>query len=162
MNIEKLFQMQTQLDDRIRQEHNLIEEDLMDEKILAFQVELGELANETRCFKYWSIKPASEREVILEEYVDGVHFLLSIGLELQTSSLSARNRKIENQSLTKQFMVLFQLSSQLGDTKKIELFEDLFQQYLHLGDLLNYSIEDIEIAYIGKNEVNHQRQNEGY
>lgn len=162
MNIEKLFQMQTQLDDRIKQEHNLLEEDLMDEKILAFQVELGELANETRCFKYWSLKPASEKEVILEEYVDGIHFLLSIGLELQTYCLSVQNSKIDNQSLTKQFMVLFQLSSQLGDSKKIELFEDLFHQYLHLGNLLNYTANEIETAYIGKNEVNHQRQNEGY
>lgn len=162
MNIGKLFQMQRQLDDRIKEEHNLIEKNLMDEKILAFQVELGELANETRCFKYWSLKPASEKEVILEEYVDGVHFLLSIGLELQKSSLSARNNKIENQSLTKQFLVLFQLSSQLGNSKKIDLFEELFQQYLHLGNLLNYTVGEIEAAYVGKNEVNHQRQNEGY
>lgn len=162
MNIEKLFQMQRQLDDRIKEEHNLMGKELINEKILAFQVELGELANETRCFKFWSLKPASEKEVILEEYVDGVHFLLSIGLELQMFSLSARNSKIENRSLTKQFMVLFQVSSQLGNSKKIELFEELFQQYMHLGKLLNYTADEIEIAYIGKNELNHQRQNEGY
>lgn len=162
MNIEKLFQMQRQLDDRIKQEHNLIGADLIDEKILAFQVELGELANETRCFKYWSLKPASDKEVILEEYVDGIHFLLSIGLELQTCSLSTSDNKIDNQSLTKQFMALFQLSSQLGALKKIDLFEEVFQQYMHLGKLLNYTPDEIETAYIGKNEVNHQRQNEGY
>ena len=51
-------------------------------KMLALLVEIGELANETRCFKYWSNKPASEREVILEEYVDGLHFILSIGIDL--------------------------------------------------------------------------------
>lgn len=50
--------------------------------MLALLVEIGELANETRCFKYWSNKPASEREVILEEYVDGLHFILSIGIDL--------------------------------------------------------------------------------
>lgn len=162
MDLDKMLLMQKQLDDRIKAEHNLIKEDLISEKILAFQVELGELANETRCFKYWSLKPASERAVILEEYVDGVHFLLSIGLDLKTCSLSASNSTIDNESLTKQFLLLFQLSSQLGDTKKTALFEELFQQYLYLGKLLNYTADDIEKAYIGKNEVNHQRQNEGY
>lgn len=162
MNLGKMLQMQKQLDDRIREEHNLVNEDLIGEKILAFQVELGELANETRCFKYWSLKPASNKAVILEEYVDGVHFLLSIGLDLETFSLTENNNQLGNDSLTKQFMLLFQLSGQFGDTKKVALFDELFQQYLYLGKLLNYSADDIEKAYIGKNEVNHQRQDEGY
>ncbi len=45
---------------------------------LALTIELAELANETRCFKYWSSKGPSEREVILEEFVDSIHFLLSL------------------------------------------------------------------------------------
>lgn len=39
-------------------------------------MEFGELANETRCFKYWSIKPMSDKEVILEEYIDCLFMIL--------------------------------------------------------------------------------------
>src|SRR5690554_6230630 len=82
MTLHKLFKMQHDLDQYILTEHGLQEEDLVDEKMLALFVEVGELANETRCFKFWSNKSASARAHILEEFVDGVHFILSIGLDL--------------------------------------------------------------------------------
>src|SRR5690625_2968355 len=115
MNLEKLFKIQTELDKRIVEKHGLQNEDLLDKKILALQVELGELANEWRGFKFWSEdrepktkeypkdictckdcamhwcdkvhESTAEEEGIyvnplLEEYVDCLHFILSIGLEL--------------------------------------------------------------------------------
>ncbi|WP_345840755.1 dUTP diphosphatase [Bacillus sp. P14.5] len=61
MNINELFQMQKALDTYIEKEHGLEEADLFQEKTMALLVEVGELANETRCFKFWSKKPASEK-----------------------------------------------------------------------------------------------------
>src|SRR5688500_20051556 len=55
--------------------------DVFREKCLALLVELGELANETRCFKFRSKKPRNDDSVLLEEYVDNRHFRLSLGLE---------------------------------------------------------------------------------
>ncbi|MFN7250705.1 MAG: dUTP diphosphatase [Anaerobacillus sp.] len=161
MNFKQMFQMQKELDERIRNEHKLMNVNLIDEKILAFQVELGELANETRCFKYWSLKQASPKEVILEEYVDGIHFLLSIGIDLQTVDISVEDQENEG-NLTKQFSMIYEQSSQLARTKVKKEFIELFQQYWFLGTLLNFTSTEIEAAYIGKNEVNHQRQNQGY
>ena len=37
-----------------------------------------------------------------------------------------------------------------------------FVAYLHLGKLLGFSWEEIEQGYIRKNEINHQRQDNGY
>ena len=54
MNISELYEMQRELDNRICKEHRLEGMNLVPSKILALQVELGELANETRCFKFWS------------------------------------------------------------------------------------------------------------
>lgn len=54
MNLVKLFETQKILDDRIVKEKGLEGQDLLPEKILALQVELGELANEWRGFKFWS------------------------------------------------------------------------------------------------------------
>ena len=55
--------------------------DVFQEKGLALLIELAELANETRCFKFWSTKGPSDDAVILEEYVDSIHFLLSLVLK---------------------------------------------------------------------------------
>src|SRR5690625_3399345 len=102
MNLQRLFEAQKKLDDHIRKEKGLEGEDLLDKKILALQVELGELANEHRGFKFWSsrqepvtndLRVADYKESgeailetynpLLEEYVDVVHFTLSVGLEIE-------------------------------------------------------------------------------
>src|SRR5690625_3524767 len=109
MNLQKLFDAQKKLDDHIRKEKGLEGQDLLDKKILALQVELGELAQEWRGFKFWSEdrEPRYEtveiyvhgydgpgqstrasieeyqRWPIEEEYVDCLHFLLSIGNDLK-------------------------------------------------------------------------------
>lgn len=55
MNLQKLFQMQKELDEHIDKEHPPKPgEDRLEKKILALQVELGECANKWRGFKYWS------------------------------------------------------------------------------------------------------------
>ena len=81
MKWDTLFTKQQELDKYIAENHDLKHKDVFEEKFLALLVELGELANETRCFKFWSKKAPSEKQIILEEYVDNIHFLLSIGLE---------------------------------------------------------------------------------
>src|SRR6185312_3767022 len=91
MNLIKLFETQSKLDARIVEEKSLQGRDMLPEKILALLVELGELANEWRGFKFWSNKqspairpsnPIEHGNPMLEEYVDCLHFILSIGLEL--------------------------------------------------------------------------------
>ena len=74
MNLTRLFQMQKELDSFIENTQQ-ISRDVFQEKGLALMVELAELANETRCFKFWSTKGPSERAVILEEFVDSIHFI---------------------------------------------------------------------------------------
>ena len=55
MNLAKLFELQRRLDEHIEREHpRKPGEDRLAKKILALQVELGELANRWRGFKYWS------------------------------------------------------------------------------------------------------------
>ena len=157
-----MYKMQKQLDTRIKQGHDLLDVNVVNEKILAFQVELAELANETRCFKYWSRKPASEREVILEEYVDGIHFLLSIGLELNYNSEPLHPNEEVKGTLTEQFLHLFDCSARFKQSQTLADFIFLFEQYLGMAKLLNFKHEEIEMAYIGKNQINHDRQTKGY
>src|SRR5690625_6116245 len=107
MNLQKLFKIQADLDKRIVENKGLQDQDLLGKKVLALQVELGELANEWRGFKFRKENPETryesteiyvhgyeragqnvrasieeyKRTPVLEEYVDCLHFILSIGLE---------------------------------------------------------------------------------
>ncbi|WP_102274316.1 dUTP diphosphatase [Cytobacillus massiliigabonensis] len=163
MNYQKLFAMQKGLDQHIESQHQLENEDLFDRKTLALLVELGELANETRCFKFWSLKQPSERKVILEEYVDGIHFILSLGLECGFETEKDYKANIHKaESVNDQFLLIYELISKFRAGKSLQEYKILFQAYLHLGELLGFHSEETEQAYLDKNEVNYQRQQEGY
>lgn len=161
MNLDKLFKLQHNLDERILKEHNLHEESLCSKKILALQVEISELANETRCFKFWSTKKASEKEVILEEYVDCLHFILSIGLEKDFHNIDICIKNLHC-DLCEQFMNFFINITDFIICASKGNYLTLFQNFLSLGLTLGFTEEDIENAYYKKNNVNHQRQDEGY
>ncbi|MCA0171632.1 dUTP diphosphatase [Bacillus sp. RAR_GA_16] len=159
MNFERLFTLQKQLDDRIVQEHKLEDVSLFESKLLALKVEVGELANETRCFKYWSKKAPSPKETILEEYVDGIHFILSLGLELGVTSFGDFPEKAaesEVQAFHEVYLAIDRL------TEKPEAYHRLMKSYLTLGKTIGLQYEEINEAYLKKNKVNHNRQDQGY
>lgn len=159
----KLFSLQRELDNRIMREHQLTG-DYFSERLLALQVEVAELANETRCFKYWSVKPPSERSQILEEYVDGIHFILSIGLTLgfQTFSFHGEHIYKKKESIVEQFLTIYQCIAKLQFDRSRHAYETLVHEYVLLGFMLGFSEQDMETAYMKKNEINHERQEQGY
>ena len=63
-----------------------------------------ELANETRSFKFWSTKGPSANEIILEEYVDSIHFLLSLLIEKVLMIITRWPRKEVAGDLTELFL----------------------------------------------------------
>lgn len=162
MNYEQLFQMQKLLDQHIEEKHGLQQERLIERKILALLVEVGELANETRCFKFWSVKPPAANETILEEYVDGIHFLLSLGLELKIEEHITIPTAKTNHTLTDQFLKVYECIAYFQTNISQDTYINMFSQYLILGELLGFSAEDVKRAYISKNEINFQRQEQGY
>ena len=161
MNLQMLFQMQTTLDKRILTEHNLEDVQLLQKKILSLQVELGELANETRCFKFWSTKKPSSKDIILEEYVDCLHFILSIGLEKKFDDVIL-NTKYNTSQLFQQFLDLYVNISDFTVSSSFDNYIAVFENFLCLGENLGFSNEDIQNAYLYKNNINHERQDNGY
>ena len=161
MNLKRLFQMQNTLDKRIETEHHLEGMPLLQKKILSLQVELGELANETRCFKFWSTKKPSSKDVILEEYVDCLHFILSIGIEKNFQDITLNIKPITSE-LSEQFLNLYINIADFTICTSVDNYLNVFQNFLSLGQNLGFCVEEIENAYLYKNNINHERQDNGY
>lgn len=164
MNVEKLFEMQVALDRHIEEKHGLQNTDLIEKKILALLVELGELANETRSFKFWSLKGPADKESILAEYVDGVHFILSLGIACEfRDTLTGLTEEQDNEhDLTSMFIKLYGDIILFNQERTESTFQQVFKYYLKLGNLLGFSGKDIERAYVNKNQINYDRQKQGY
>lgn len=196
MNLQKLFEMQRQLDEHIEKEHPRQDgEDRLTKKILALQVELGELANEWRGFKYWSHDQKPRRAVyeickycegrktlgfqlescwycggtglqvikrpLLEEYVDCLHFILSIGLDENIGTLEWEQiESWKRESIMDQFIDLFDCTVRLKTD--ITEYVVIWDYFIGLGEMLGFTWDEVEAAYMRKNAVNHQRQESGY
>ena len=160
MEFSQLFEMQKQLDRYIEETQN-IQHDVFDEKGLALLVELGELANETRCFKFWSTKGPSERSVILEEFVDSIHFMLSLGY-MRDFRLNEWPVVMEEADLTKCFITATQTVLTFLQHQTEENYKDIWTQYSLIAYNLGFTVEDIIEAYKLKNEKNYERQRNGY
>ncbi|KYG28158.1 dUTP diphosphatase [Alkalihalobacillus trypoxylicola] len=176
--LSNLFDLQRKLDQRIIDDKKLHDEDLLPKKILALQVELGELANEWRGFKFWSENQepntnalsiagnkAKKYNPLLEEYVDCLHFILSIGLELRLTQFEYLSP--EGLDITECFIELMSDAWEIqNDWKNNRVDEEVYSriviQFLYLGKKLGFTEEHVEQAYIEKNKENHNRQDRGY
>ena len=202
MNLQPLFETQKKLDERIVKEKGLEGVDLLDKKILALQVELGELANEWRGFKFWSENQeprtygfdddkdceycngtGTVREhpsdtgyrcpdcegsgfmhynPLLEEYVDCLHFILSIGNDIGMSSVTWSTTELVNYTTLDSFDTTFYQIAQFSNRRTSLFYGNILTIFIHLGKRLGFTWQQIEQAYYEKNKINHERQANGY
>ncbi len=161
MNLSQLFTMQRELDSFIR-ENSDVPTDVFREKGLALIVELAELANETRSFKFWSTKGPSANEIILEEYVDSIHFLLSLGIEKEFTQVTQWPEGEVTGDLTELFLKTMESITRFLHELTIQSYENVWIHYGAIARKLGFTYEDIINAYIAKNEENYERQKTGY
>lgn len=163
INFSNIFKTQIKLDKEIHKTHNVNYSKVFEKLKLALLVELGELANEIRAFKFWSLKKPSDKHIILEEYVDVIHFITSICLYKKVDSNLNVIKPIKQKDLKLQitllFNKLFKLACDLSTNTKIKTWYNLFIQ---VAFLLDFSIEDVINAYFKKNQINFKRQMEKY
>lgn len=161
MELSQLFTMQRELDSFIEKNTNT-DADVFQERGLALLVELAELANETRSFKFWSSKGPSEDEVILEEFVDSIHFLLSLGIARGFDNITHWPDGEVTGSLTQLFLKTTEAISRFLTELSLESYKNVWIHYGAIATTLGFTFTQIFEAYIMKNEENYRRQQTGY
>ena len=78
--LKELLEMQRVLDEAILKEQGIVWDEKIEEQTkVALFVELGELMNEMPTkFKHWKKTAKDNREAALVEYVDALHFQMSL------------------------------------------------------------------------------------
>lgn len=173
-DLKKLAVLQEELDKSVREKHG-IDYDTSNLKIVAFKVEFGEFLNEHKFFKYWKINhnpnvkavlvPAMFEEdrvyynPLLEEFADGTHFLLSIGIERKYLKYIHAFDVIDRKSDSLEYLAMEIFSNPINSAGKwLEVFSD----YIYFGWLVGITPSDIEEEYLKKNAINHKRQENQY
>ena len=164
LDLKPFLEKQKELDERINTEHHVTHQSTKVERFLALLVEVGELANATRAFKYWSLKKAEPRGILLDEYADGLHFFLSLALVFgyglgtvnYPTLVEAKNTQVQAFAETYDAIITFMRSEVEDDYRRA------LNLFLSLGSALSFTPEDIKEGYLLKLVVNYTRQNTKY
>ncbi|WP_163526641.1 dUTP diphosphatase [Halobacillus ihumii] len=178
MNWQLIFKNQQKLDANIEENHPRKEgEDRLLKKVVALQVELAEMAQEHKCFKFWKVDQRPNTKVLvhptmndedkqyknplLEEFIDVVHFVASVGLELGIKEIEIV--QVNDKTVLEFFRDIFNSASQLGYGKdKFNMFQTVISHVTALGAKLGFTSDQIMEAYKQKNATNFERQANGY
>lgn len=182
-NLKMLFELQEKLDERINKEKG-ITEDTSNLTVIAFKVEFAEFLNEHKFFKFWKTDKtpnmvavvsevyetnfihgrkhrfiAEYKYPLLEEYVDGIHFLLSLGMKRKYHKYSHAFDALDIETNSLEYLAMEIFNNPLDSAGKwIQCMSD----YFYFGHLVGITAKDIEEAYLKKNKINHERQDGGY
>lgn len=166
MNLAKLYEAQAKLDADIIEKKGLQGKKLLPNKILALNVELGELAQEVQGeWKYWKEHTTRDDVKVLDELVDCLHFALSIGLTDDKVDIKESMSMIDVYDGTNDSVVDVLNEVVYLVNACIEgafMYSLLMTNLFILGHRLGFTNEQIEAQYFKKNQVNHERQVNDY
>lgn len=133
----------------------------IEKNIVELLVEIGELANETRCFKYWSNKKPSDKEIILDEYADC--FLMTLYFcNMVNISLDEEFIAVNETDMVAQFKEVYKVVSKLDYNLDKKIIKEILSNIANLGKLLNFTNEDIIDGCMTKINRNKQRFETGF
>lgn len=142
-------------------QNNIREEEIIKKNILELLVEIGELANETRCFKHWSTKGPSEKEIILDEYIDCLFMILYFS-NITGVTLEEDFPKVVELDMVETFIQLYQNTCLLKEGLTKDKIKRLLVDIMYLGKLLGLSIENLEMGTQHKSKIIQRRFQENY
>lgn len=155
----KLYQRNCVLDQHYIDKYSKTEPLFFEKNCLGLLVELGECANETKCFKYWTIKEA-KRDEVLEEYADCVMMTLCIFNHLNLDHVEVC--AVESFDLLESFRFLFEQASLLMKDCTKERVVTIFSTLLALGSLLGFDEQEMLDACYKKIEKCEERLQSDY
>lgn len=162
MVMNDLLKIQEEVDSLIIDKIDIRFKDTVNDRKIAFHVELGELANEIGFFKYWKKSHKKDHKRIKDEWSDCLAFLNSItitmGYNEEINKVFGRMITFLSHKNIKDYYYRLSIN-RLYDFVDIEsAYSDLFK----LGYSLGYTLEELSEAYISKSNENIRRAKEGY
>ena len=159
MNWNDIYTKNKRLDDIFYQKFK--DDDKMFEKnCIELLVEIGEFANESRCFKYWSNKPMKKEET-LEELADCIMVCLYF-----FNYLNVDNVKIKAYDFSNDILIclndIFKLATLLIDNIDEEIVTKIFNYLIYIGNLIGLNENEISEACVKKIKKQEKRLEEGY
>lgn len=157
-----IYNRNKKLDDIFMNKYMYAEKKYYEKNCLELIVELCELANESKCFKYWTVKK-SNKELVLEEFADSLLMVFYMFNTYNIDSVSTVNVDMSDDVL-ESFNILIRMCTNLMNRDNIdELFlKGIFTRLINIGKLLELSDDEIIDACYKKIIKNEERLSSDY
>lgn len=142
LNIKDIYKETKHLDELFALQYDIRSQEIIKKYKLELLVEFGELANETRCFKFWSTRQTGDKEKVLEEYIDCL-FMILYFCNITNVSLEEEFPVVEEKDIITTFLTLYEYGSDLSKNFERETIKKLLVEILYLASLLDFTLDDL-------------------
>lgn len=157
-----LSEQQKKLDNYIMSTKKLVlDDDIKLKKRIAFMVEFFEFINEEKSFKFWSNKHNVDKNNLVEEFIDGLHFIVSIGNDLEFNFETFKDT-YKTESIDNCIIEVIDKFNIFNKELSQNLFGELLNSFLNIGFNLKFTSKELLDVYKQKNQKNFERQDNGY
>lgn len=138
-----IYNRNKRLDDIFMNKYMDTEDKYYEKNCLELIVELCELANESKFFKYWTVKKPN-KELVLEEYADSLLMVLYMFNTYNVDTVSTIDVDISDDIL-EEFNVIIRMCTSLMKSENITdmYLKEIFTRLIHIGKLLGLNNNEI-------------------
>ena len=158
--IAEIYKETKYIDTLFSKQYDIKSPDIIEKYYLELLVEFSELANETRCFKFWS-KKESSKDKVLEEYIDCLFMILYFA-NITDVSLGEEFHHPKEKNLIECFLYLYELGIKLSHNLDKEIVKELMVEILYLAKLLGFTMDDLIKETLKKKKIIKERLNGDY
>ena len=141
-DVAKLYQVYINREIQVAK-NEILNTTRINQKILSFLHDLSEVALESRCYLFWEKEEPVNHQQLLENYLEGLTMLMSIGYELRIDSIKDHTEIPENQDLYSLFFKIYQSILNVQKQYSSEDYQNTIDDYFTLGFKLGIDIDEI-------------------
>ena len=152
--LEEVYKNNNKLDDIFIEQFSKKDKDMYKKNKLELLVEIGEFANETKCFKYWTNK-APNRDLVLEEFADCI--IMTLCLYNYKNLILEDLEYNKKEDINDNIAYLYKLGSNFYFNDDKDTLKEILFNLINVASLLNITKDEIVEASLKKIELDTKR-----
>ena len=115
----------------------------INKKILSFLHDLTEVSLDSRCYLFLEKEEAIDYKKLLEDYLEGLTMLMSIGYELRIDTIKNHTEIPEKMNIEDLLFKIYHSILKVQSCYSSEAYQNTIDDYFTLGFKLGIKVEDI-------------------
>lgn len=158
--LKKIYERNKELDHIFMKKYEAQEPLYFEKNCIEFLVEFGEFVNETKCFKYWTIKKP-KMEDVYEELADCITMILTMYYVLKMDITDLKEHH-KSTNVLEVINYIYSQGSNLMTKINEDLVKDILANLFYLAELLELDKEEIYRVLTYKQDKVEERLNSDY